>query len=102
MSTPNPVTTLTKAWWELEGIKEDRRAFGFIGKMYKQYGEETVLQAIDSIKARPSEATDIKRPQEYLRGICKRLGVAESAVNKEGRGKLEDMMKDLFNKEKGE
>ncbi|MCM3155560.1 hypothetical protein M3611_26565 [Priestia megaterium] len=96
MTAPNPVTTLTKKWFEIEGIPQDRRAFGFIGKMYKQYGEETVLQAFDAIKSRPTQAKDIKRPQEYLRGICKKIGVSESAVNKEGRSQFEDMMKNMF------
>jgi ribosomal 50S subunit-associated protein YjgA (DUF615 family) len=96
MAAPNPVTSLTKQWFEIKGIKQDRRAFGFIGKMYKQYGEETVLQAFDAIKARPTQAEGIKRPQEYLRGICKKIGVADSAVDKEGRGHFENMMKDMF------
>jgi hypothetical protein len=93
---PNPVTTLTKQWFEIEGVKQDRRAFGFIGKLYKQYGEETLLQAFDAIKSRPSQATNIKRPQEYLRGICKKIGISESAIDHKGRGQFEDMMKNMF------
>lgn len=96
MSTPNPVTTLTKQWFEIKGIKEDRRAFGFIGKLYKQYGEETVLQAFDAIKSRPTQAEGIKRPNEYLRGICKKIGVSDSAIDHEGRSQFEGMMKDMF------
>jgi hypothetical protein len=96
MTAPNPVTQLTKQWFEIKGIKQDRRAYGFIGKLYKQYGEETLLQAFDAVKSRPTQAEDIKRPQEYLRGICRKLGVASSAVDKEGRQQLEYMMKDLF------
>lgn len=96
MAAPNPVTSLTNEWFQIKGIKQDRRAFGFIGKLYKQYGEETVLQAFDSIKARPTQAEDIKRPQEYLRGICRKIGVAESAVDHEGRNKFQDMMKDIL------
>lgn len=97
MSTPNPVTTLTKQWFEIKGVNKDRRAFGFIGKLYKQYGEETLLQAFDAIKSRPTQAEDIKRPQEYLRGICRKIGVADSAVNKEGREQFQDLMKSMFN-----
>jgi ribosomal 50S subunit-associated protein YjgA (DUF615 family) len=97
VSTPNPVTTLTKQWFEIKGIKQDRRAFGFIGKLYKQYGEETVLQAFDAIRSRPTQAEYIKRPEEYLRGICRKIGVADSAVDQKGRNQFESMMKDLFN-----
>lgn len=96
MTAPNPVTTLAKQWFEIEGIKTDRRAYGFIGKLYKQYGEETLLQAFEAIRNRPTQAKDIKRPQEYLRGICRKIGIADSAIDQKGRGQFENMMKDVF------
>jgi ribosomal 50S subunit-associated protein YjgA (DUF615 family) len=93
----NPVNRLTTEWFEIEGIKKDRRDFGFIGKLYKTYGEATVQEAMQSIRNRPTQAKDIGRPREYLRGICRKLGVGEEAVNKQGRQQLNSMMKDLFN-----
>jgi ribosomal 50S subunit-associated protein YjgA (DUF615 family) len=93
----NPVNRLVSEWFEIEGVKKDRRDFGFIGKLYKTYGEATVQEALQSIKRRPSQATNISRPREYLRGICRKIGVGEEAVNKQGRDQLNNMMKDLFN-----
>lgn len=96
MSKPNPVTQLTKEWFEVEGVKQDSVAFGFIGRLYKTYGEDTVREAINTVKSRPSQAKCIKRPAEYLRGICRKITMEKPAPQSEGREKFQSMMKDML------
>ncbi|WLR49610.1 hypothetical protein LC065_20095 (plasmid) [Halobacillus litoralis] len=95
MSKQNPVNELADKWFQVEGISFHRSQFGFIGKLYKQYGRETVLKAINKVRARDSQATDLRSPNLYLRGICRQLGASGEAVNHEGRAKLEAMFKGI-------
>lgn len=55
-----------------------------------------VLQAIDMIKSRPSQAKNIKRPNEYLRGVCRNIVMNIPAPSTKGRENFENMMKEFF------
>lgn len=92
----NPVTRLTKLWFEIEGVNPSRQAFGFIGKLYKLYGEEVLLQAMDLIKSRPSQAKNLKNPNQYLRGVCRNIVMKNPAPTSKGRETFENLMKELL------
>lgn len=93
----NPVTKLANDWFEVEGIEFDRKQYGYIGKLYKEYGGSTVSQAIQKVKGKRGQANGLRQPHMYLRGICRQIGAGEEAINHEGREKLDSMFKNMFN-----
>jgi hypothetical protein len=90
----NPVNRLSKIWLSIDGVSRDKNTYGFIGKLYKTYGEEILLQAFEIIQNRPTQANNISDPQRYLRGICKNILL--QIPSQRGRGIFESMMKDVF------
>lgn len=92
----NPVTKLANEFFELEGIEFDRKYYGFMGRLYKQYGHSTVSQAIKKMKGKKGQAKGLRNPHMYLKGICRQIGVGEEATNHEGREKLNQMFKSVL------
>lgn len=93
----NPVTELANDWFEVEGIEFDRKQYGYIGKLYKEYGFSTVTKAINKVKGKRGQAKGLRNPHMYLRGICRQIGASEEVINHEGREKLDKMFKGMFN-----
>lgn len=94
--TQNPITRLTNLWFEIEGVEKNRKAYGFIGKLKSLYGEEVVIQAINQIASRPTQAKNIKRPLEYLRGTCRNIVLQNPAPSSQKREEFQNMLKELI------